>query len=296
MRLRLSDESWQWLRTADHYASQIQLVSVNGAQLSIADQYAALLRAAEVSYNHAALLRFKSEASADSRSYLDIVVPVLDSVPASDYSRFLFTRVVKDVATSSDKQMFTFTYLCKDVVTSSDKVAFDIDLGLIGELVASVDFSWAEFTTLQRSVSTPADTVRFDAISGLFDTSVAGSSQAFAMTFLFKSTAAVVDFVQCTFQAGLFDSVAGSDRVSVSITTLVRDSVTAASGFFLSGRAFQNMSSAVAATDVFYSTFTDPQPDTVGASDFIEIGIRYVIDFYFGGMSFGGSPFGGRTI
>ena len=102
--------------------------------------------------------------------------------------------------------------------------------------------------------------------------------------------------MRCTFQAGLFDSAAGTDRVSVTISTLVRDSVTAASGFFLSGRAFQNTSSSVAVTDVFYSTFTDPQPDSVGASDFIEIGIRYVVDFYFGGMSFGGSPFGGRTI
>lgn len=221
MRLRLTDENWQWLRTAD--------------------QYAALFRATEVAYNNATLLRPKSLVSSADSQRFNMRVLTKDDVLLADYSKFSFTRVEKDVATS-------------------------------------------------------ADDVRFQFVAGVSDSAVIGEFHSFALSFLLKSPAAAVDFVQCTFQAGLFDSAAGTDRVSVTISTLVRDSVTAVSGFLLSGRAFQNTASSVVATDAFYSTFTDPQPDSVGASDFIEIGIRYVVDFYFGGMSFGGSPFGGRTI
>lgn len=296
MRLRLSDESWQWLRTADHYASQIQLVSVNGAQLSIADQYAALLRAAEVSYNHAALLRFSSAAQSFSKQQFSMRVLMKDTAAAADGVKFLFTRVEKDSLSPVDRQMFSFSYICKDSAGISDKVSFDVRFAPVVEFATSVDILWTEFTAVQKSTSVSADIVRFQFVAGLSSSVSVGEFQSFALSFLLKSPAAAVDFVQCTFQSGLFDGVSGADRVSVSITTLVKDSVIAASGFFLSGLSFQNTASSVAATDVFYSSFTDPQPDSVGASDFIEIGIRYVVDFYFGGMSFGGSPFGGRTI
>ena len=296
MRLRLTDENWQWLRSTDHYSCQLQLSDVNGTQLSVAEQYAALFRSTEVAYNNATLLRPKSLVSSADKPYVNMRVPAKGDVATADYSKFSFTRVEKDVATPADKQMFSFSYINKDSVGLSERLSFDVRFGVVAEFATSVDVLWSHFTTAQRSSAAPADFARFQFIAGVSDSVVTGEFCSFALSFLLKSPAAAVDFVQCTFQAGLFDSATGTDRVSVTISTLVRDSVTAASGFFLSGRAFQNTSSSVAATDVFYSTFTDPQPDSVGASDFIEIGIRYVVDFYFGGMSFGGSPFGGRTI
>lgn len=276
MRLRLTDENWQWLRSTD--------------------QYAALFRATEVAYNNAALLRPKSLVSLADSQRFNMRVLAKDAVLSADYSKFSFIRVEKDVATPADKQMFSFSYINEDSVGLSERLLFDVQFGVVAEFATSVDVLWSHFTTAQKSSSSSADFARFQFIAGVSDSVVTGEFCSFALSFLLKSPAAAVDFVQCTFQAGLFDSATGTDRVSVTISTLVRDSVTAASGFFLSGRAFQNTSSSVAATDVFYSTFTDPQPDSVGASDFIEIGIRYVVDFYFGGMSFGGSPFGGRTI
>ena len=296
MRLRLTDENWQWLRSTDHYSCQLQLSDVNGTHLSVAEQYAALFRATEVAYNNATLLRPNSLVSLADKPYVNMRVPAKGDVATADYSKFSFTRVVKDAATPVDKQMFSFSYINKDSVNLSERLSFDVLFGVVAEFATSVDVLWSHFTTAQKSSSAPADDVRFQFVAGVSDSAVTGEFHSFALSFLLKSPAAAVDFVQCTFQAGLFDSVAGADRVSVTISPLVRDSVIAASGFFLSGRAFQNTASSVAVTDAFYSTFTDPQPDSVGASDFIEIGIRYVVDFYFGGMSFGGSPFGGRTI
>lgn len=306
MRLRLTDENWQWLcltgenwqwlRSTDHYSRQLQLSDVNGTHLSVAEQYAALFRATEVAYNNATLLRPKSLVSLADKPYVNMRVPAKGDVATADYSKFSFTRVVKEAATPADKQMFSFSYINKDSVGLSERLSFDVRFGVVAEFATSVDVLWSHFTTAQRSSAAPADFARFQFIAGVSGSVVTGEFCSFALNFLLKSPAAAVDFVQCTFQAGLFDSAAGTDRVSVTISTLVRDSVTAASGFFLSGRAFQNTASSVAVTDVFYSTFTDPQPDSVGASDFIEIGIRYVVDFYFGGMSFGGSPFGGRII
>ena len=276
MRLRLTDENWQWLRSTD--------------------QYAALFRATEVAYNNATLLRPKSLVSLADKPYVNMRVPAKGDVATADYSKFSFTRVVKEAATPADKQMFSFSYINKDSVGLFERLSFDVRFGVVAEFATSVDVLWSHFTTARKSSATSADFARFQFIAGVSDSAVTGELHSFALSFLLKSPTAAVDFVRCTFQAGLFDSAAGTDRVSVTISTLVRDSVTAVSGFFLSGRAFQNTASSVAATDVFYSTFTDPQPDSVGASDFIEIGIRYVVDFYFGGMSFGGSPFGGRTI
>ena len=296
MRLRLTDENWQWLRSTDHYSCQLQLSDVNGTHLSVAEQCAALFRTTEVSYNNATLLRPKSLVSLADKPYVNMQVLAKSDVATADYSKFSFTRVEKDVATPTDKQMFSFSYISKDSANLSERLSFDVRFGVVAEFATSVDVLWSHFTTAQRSSAALADAARFQFTAGVSDSIVTGEFCSFALSFLLKSPAAAVDFVQCTFQAGLFDSVAGADRVSVTISTLVRDSVTAASGFFLSGRAFQNTASSVAVTDAFYSTFTDPQPDSVGASDFIEIGIRYVVDFYFGGMSFGGSPFGGRTI
>ena len=296
MRLRLTDENWQWLRSTDHYSCQLQLSDVNGRHLSVAEQYAALFRATEVSYNNAALLRPKSLVSLADKQHVNMRVLAKDYVASADYSKFSFTAAQTSSATSADKQMFSFSYINKDAVNLSERLSFDVRLGVVAEFATSVDVLWSHFTTAQRSSATSADAARFQFTAGVSDSVVTGEFCSFALSFLLKSPAAAVDFVRCTFQAGLFDSAAGTDRVSVTISTLVRDSVTAASGFFLSGRAFQNTASSVAVTDAFYSTFTDPQPDSVGASDFIEIGIRYIVDFYFGGMSFGGSPCGGRTI
>lgn len=296
MRLRLTDENWQWLRSTDHYSCQLQLSDVNGRHLSVAEQYAALFRATEVAYNNATLLQPKSLVSSADSQRFNMRVLAKDYVAPADYSKFSFTAAQMSSATSADKQMFSFSYINNDGVDFSERLSFDVRFGVVAEFATSVDVLWSHFTTAQRSSAALADAARFQFTAGVSDSIVTGEFCSFALSFLLKSPAAAVDFVQCTFQAGLFDSVVGADRVSVTISTLVRDSVIAASGFFLSGRAFQNTASSVAATDAFYSTFTDPQPDSVGASDFIEIGIRYVVDFYFGGMSFGGSPFGGRTI
>ena len=84
MRLRLTDENWQWLRSAE--------------------QYAALFRATEVSYNNATLLRPKSLVSLADKPYVNMRVLAKGDVATADYSKFSFTRVEKDAATPADNQ------------------------------------------------------------------------------------------------------------------------------------------------------------------------------------------------
>ena len=102
MRLRLTDENWQWLRSTDHYSCQLQLSDVNGTHLSVAEQYAALFRATEVAYNNATLLRPKSLVSLADSQRFNMRVLVKDDAVSADYSFIVpsGTMIIHPVRTS----------------------------------------------------------------------------------------------------------------------------------------------------------------------------------------------------
>lgn len=296
MRIQLTDLNWQWLRTTDHYACQIRIdeVSIESRQLSIADQYSLLLRAAEVDYNHAVLLRFNSAALPADRVVFDIDSLVRDAVPSSDKVVYSFTKAVADSANGTDWIAFTWSVPLFSVAPATDLVAFDIDVAPFQEALLSVDVAYADIESLLRSATASTDYQRFDFSAGLSDEAPTSSFQAFELTFFLTDSAPAVDRIECTFEAGLFDAVEGTDRVAVTVVALLEDSVTVSSAFDISGLSFQSTESSVLVSDAFFNTLSSPAPDAVGASDTIEIGIRYAIDFYFGGLAIGGSPFGGR--
>ena len=194
MRLRLTDENWQWLRSTDHYSCQLQLSDANGTHLSVAEQYAALFRATEVAYNNATLLRPKSLVSLADKPYVNMRVPAKGDVATADYSKFSFTRVEKDAATPADKQMFSFSYINKDSVNLSERLSFDVRFGVVAEFATGVDVLWSHFTTAQRSSAALADAARFQFTAGVSDSIVTGEFCSFALSFLLKSPAASVDF------------------------------------------------------------------------------------------------------
>lgn len=296
MRTQLTDLNWQWLRTTDHYACQIRIdeVTVESQQLSIADQYALLLRAAEVDYNHAVLLRFASAAAPLDLAIFDMVVPARDAAATSDKATYSFTTAVADSANGTDWLAFTWSVPLFSAAPATDLLAVSMETGPQLEMLLSTDLAYASMESLIASGTSSADYQRFDFGASFFDESVAESSQAFDLTFLLVDDTPAIDRIECTFEAGLFDPVDGVDRMEVTIVALLKDSVTASSAFDISGLSFQSTESSVLVSDAFYNTLASPAPDAVGASDTVEIGIRYAIDFYFGGLAIGGSPFGGR--
>lgn len=296
MRIRLTDVNWQWLRTADHYVRQIRIdeVSVESRHLSLANQYSILLRAAEVNYNHAVLLRFNSAAVPQDRAFFYINSPVFDSALLSDKSVFAFTKAVADSANGTDRIAFTWSVPLFSQASAHDLLAFSMLAAPYVEQLISTDFIYARVESLLKSSAGPADYQNFAYVCSVSDTAATGSYQAFELDFLLMDSAPAVDRIECTFEAGLFDPVDGVDRMEVTIVALLEDSVTASSAFYISGQSFQSTESSVLVSDVFYNTLSSAAPDAVGASDTVEIGIRYAIDFYFGGLAIGGSPFGGR--
>lgn len=296
MRIRLTDVDWQWLRTADHYVRQIRIdeVSVESRHLSLADQYSILLRAAEVAYNHAVLLRFASVAASLDLVILDMVVPARDAVATSDKATYSFTKAVADSANGTDWLAFTWSAPLFSQAATQDLLAFSMLAAPYVEQLISTDFIYARVESLSKSPAGAADYQNFAYVCSVSDTAATGSYQAFELDFLLMDSAPAVDRIECTFEAGLFDAVDGVDRLSVTIVALLEDSVTASSAFDISGLSFQSTESSVLVSDAFYNTLASPAPDAVGASDTVEIGIRYAIDFYFGGLAIGGSPFGGR--
>ncbi len=296
MRIRLTDVDWQWLRTVDHYVRQIRIdeVSVESRHLSLADQYSILLRAAEVAYNHAVLSRFASVAASLDLAILDMVVPARDAVATSDKATYSFTKAVADSANGTDWLAFTWSAPLFSQAAAQDLLAFSMLAAPYVEQLISTDFIYARVESLSKSPAGAADHQNFAYVCSVSDTAAAGSYQAFELDFLLMDSAPAVDRIECTFEAGLFDAVDGVDRLSVTIVALLKDSVTASSAFDISGLSFQSTESSVLVSDAFYNTLASPAPDAVGASDTVEIGIRYAIDFYFGGLAIGGSPFGGR--
>lgn len=297
MRIRLTDVDWQWLRTADHYVRQIRIdgVSVESRHLSLADQYSILLRAAEVAYNHAVLSRFASVAASLDLAILDMVVPARDAVATSDKATYSFTKAVADSANGTDWLAFTWSAPLFSQAAAQDLLAFSMLAAPYVEQLISTDFIYARVESLSKSSAGAADYQNFAYVCSVSDIAAAGSYQAFELDFLLMDSAPAVDRIECTFEAGLFDAVDGVDRLSVTIVALLEDSVTASSAFVISGLSFQSTESSVLVSDAFYNTLASPAPDAVGASDTVEIGIRYAIDFYFGGLAIGGSPFGGRV-
>lgn len=296
MRIRLTDVNWQWLRTADHYVRQIRIdeVSVESRHLSLADQYSILLRAAEVAYNHAVLSRFASVAASLDLAILDMVVPARDAVATSDKATYSFTKSVADSANGTDRMAFTWSVPLFSQASAQDLLAFSMLAAPYVEQLISTDFIYAHVESLLKSSAGPADYQNFAYVCSVSDTAATGSYQAFELDFLLMDSAPAVDRIECTFEAGLFDPVDGVDRMEVTIVALLEDSVTASSAFYISGQSFQSTESSVLVSDVFYNTLSSAAPDAVGASDTVEVGIRYAIDFYFGGLAIGGSPFGGR--
>lgn len=57
---------------------------------------------------------------------------------------------------------------------------------------------------------------------------------------------------------------------------------------------FRPFEAASAEDSVYISVCMVPAPDELSPSDAVFFGSRYGIDCFFGGLSFGGSPFSGR--
>lgn len=142
----------------------------------------------------------------------------------------------------------------------------------------------------------PVDATRFEFTASLSD-SIAATEFLYAdMTTIYRSDATSADTVRSTFSVRLASAAGTVDRVFSSFTVNLRDSVTAGSDMSIDSDSGIGKSDSIASTDFVYSTFVAAVGDTSTTSDNVVIGIRYLIDCFFGGLSFGGSPFGGRAI
>lgn len=275
MRLRLSDTAWRWMR--------------------LTDAYAPLLRLSEVKSIYAVLFRpFEDVEAADLvQGYFTYFTEDFDPV-TSDYIGYRFSIGGRSTVSFAERLFFTWDYRFLDAAPSTDKAAFFMVPPPVQESHAPSDKISTTVVSQARSAAASGDFTFGNFSCAVNSLAAAGSTQIFGITVLTRSSAANVDKITCTFQAGVRDSSSSTDRVFSTVVVLVKDAVTASSSFLLGGRSFLDTVSAGFSSDAFYSTLVAKNPESAVTSDSVEIGIRYLIEFYFGGLAIGGSPFGGR--
>ena len=295
MRLRYSDVSWAWLRSAEVYSRLLKTSDVSWSILRTSDVYGRLLRTSDVLTRYAALIRPKDIVISIDRPYTDMIGVHRGYVAGSDFTRFVLIATSKDAVASADALKFDVVSLLKESVGAPDKSYFNMRLAPVLDDSLSLDFSYLNMVKPVSETMSSLDAIAYRFSVVLQDVAPPSDWQAFSLTFLLQDASSALDKISCTFQAGLQEAVAGSDRQFCTVIALLKDSVTTESTFQMSGKVFSGMLDASLTSDAFYHSLQiNILPDAVVASDFIEIGVRYLIDFYFGGLSFGGSPFGGR--
>lgn len=296
MRLRLTDENWVWLRAEDFKYSQLRVTDEQYRLLRATDEYFALHRITDLRTRYAVLLRPKDTVAAADRIPFkftfawkpDIAAPV-------DKAVFEFEAVLKEVVGNSEKLAWTVEFVLKDTATAAEKFSIT-DVSPFYSSSEAYDSAFIDIESLTKSSGEPSDIVYSWFSAGVKDAPPAVDFSWWEMRGRIYSAAASVDTISIVYQAGLSDDGIADDRLASSMTVLLRDSVVAGSTFSFASDWFVDLLDDVYGSDAFYSTLGAPSIDVVGAADTITIGVRWAIEFYLGGLVFGGSPFGGRTV
>lgn len=136
----------------------------------------------------------------------------------------------------------------------------------------------------------------FDMMSPVLEQIGANDAQFYTFRIGLKDYAPAVDRVSFTFYSDWSDYVSLQGRISIGMVIRFRDSVFAGSGVNISGGPYLGSADYQPVADYMKSFFTVGARSTGVASDSVAVGMRYLIDCFFGGLSFGGSPFGGRIV
>lgn len=264
--------------------------------LKVTDVHSRLSRMTEVSYNNALLMMKPfSSVAADDLPYIHDTTLRVSGAAVGDYVGYTYTVGVKDTAPTTERLYFSWNCRFVDTASAASKLLVTMRPPAVAEVHAPSDKVSLAFSTVYRSTSASSDVVRSQFSASVVDSAPAGSFQAFGFIGAMASVmAASTDRLFYTLSVAAKDSAATADKVLSTIAVLLRDSVTASSSFLLGGRSFLDTASDGFSSDAFYSTLVAKSPDTAATSDSVVIGIRYLIEAYFGGLAIGGSPFGGR--
>lgn len=141
-----------------------------------------------------------------------------------------------------------------------------------------------------------SDFCHFDIISALRSSVYSGDHQKYSFSIGLRDSLSGLDALSFAMSSGFTSSSAPVDYFSCGVRVFVRDSVFAGSGFSISGGPYLDNDDTSFASDAFYSSFEAGMSGVCLAADTVILGMRYLIDCFFGGFSFGGSPFGGRVL
>lgn len=275
MPLKVTDTSWSLLRPTDVHSR--------------------LSRMTEVSYNNAVLMKPFSSVAADDLPYIRDTTLRVSGAAVGDYVGYTYTIGAKDTVPTTERLYFSWNYRFLDAVAPASKLFVTMRPPAVVEVHAPSDKVSLAISTVYRSSSAGSDVVRSQFSALAPDAVPVGSFQTFGFIGAMSSVmAASTDRLFYTLSVAVKDTATTADKVLSTIAVLLRDSVTASSSFLLGGQSFLDTASAGFSSDAFYSTLVAKSPDTAATSDSVVIGIRYLIEAYFGGLAIGGSPFGGR--
>lgn len=160
-------------------------------------------------------------------------------------------------------------------------------------LFDSVGLRYTSFSS-ERLVSADAAVLSF--YKSAFSVASPSCRQAWSFRKSFLDSSDAVSAATCVFHALRFGTASATDSVQRSFTISLRDAVVAGSVVDFDGTFSHDSHDSALMADALYSRLVIKRKSFAVASDSVVFGVRYLVDFYFGGLSFGGSPFGGRIL
>lgn len=145
-------------------------------------------------------------------------------------------------------------------------------------------------------VVTPSDVFAFDITSRLPDFALASDSTAFRMVTSGMESVSTADSISVAVGGIWGDSASSLDVVRGNIGITFRESVTVSSSIGISFGPFTGSCETATVSDKALFGFKSGVGSVSLASDAVVFGMRYLIDCFYGGISFSGCPFGGRIL
>lgn len=140
------------------------------------------------------------------------------------------------------------------------------------------------------------DSSHFDITSKVPELVTLGDVQSYAFLVGLREVAQAFDSVSFTFNSDWSEHVNLQEHVFSVMVARFRDFVLAGSAMNISGGPYLGSSEYQPVEDTIKSSFTTGISSVGVSSDSVAVGMRYLIDCFFGGLSLGGSPFGGRIV
>ncbi|MGL4614694.1 MAG: hypothetical protein ACRCVV_12515 [Shewanella sp.] len=163
------------------------------------------------------------------------------------------------------------------------------------ELLLARDLCYIKFAVPSYEVCGVSDSIMLSYAAVIKDSILLPELFSVRLSTRLFDLATPVELVSVTCRSPFSEAAIASDSTSFRYAVFVRDAVGYNESFFFGGRFNVDVNNLVFTSDGLAAEIESPRPDLAVVAEFVRVGIRHMIDFYFGGFTMGSVVLGGRV-